>query len=111
MLVGLPAACPMLGVAGVTVDFAGDAGPDFPSFGPFPGNPNPALGLVVTFPPCEGDKGFAQGGATSPLLSIYAKSKSKIMGYKHIMYADDGLLLDVPKDFEPTDLEDKRLGI
>ena len=44
----------------------------------------------------EANRGFAQGSALSPLLSVFAKSHSKVSQYDHIMYADDGLLYNLP---------------
>jgi hypothetical protein len=57
------------------------------------------------------NEGFPQGGAMSPILTIFNKENSVFSLLDHIMYADDGLLLDIIEDFEPEELNNEENGL
>jgi len=55
--------------------------------------------------------GLPQGAATSPLLTIFNKNYTVFGLLDHIMYADDGLLIDVIEDLDPKELNNEEHGI
>jgi len=55
--------------------------------------------------------GLPQGAATSPLLTIFNKNYTVLGLLDHIMYADDGLLIDVIEDLDPRELNNEEHGI